>query len=58
MWITTKTIITFDPIKEYERIKNFMNGNNMDEWREYPSTVGTTFVNERTYFIEEKKNDR
>lgn len=57
MLITTKTIITFDPIKEYERIKNFMNGNNMNEWRVYPSTVGTTFVNERTYSIEEKEEE-
>lgn len=55
MWITTKTIITFDPVTEYERIKQFMKGNNMNEWQEYPSTVGTTFVNEQTYFIEEKE---
>lgn len=57
MWITTKTIITFDPIKECERIKQFMKKNNMNEWREYPSTVSTTFVNERTYFIEEKEEE-
>lgn len=46
MFLTNKTICTFDPIKEKHIIEKFMEDNDMTEWREYPSTVGITFVRE------------
>lgn len=55
MWITTKTIVTFHPTEEYEEIQHFMENNDMSKWEEYPSTVGTTFVHEQTFFIGEKE---
>lgn len=57
MWITTKTIVTFHPVKEYEGIQRFMENNDMSKWKEYPSTVSITFVNEQTYFIGEKEEE-
>lgn len=57
MWITTKTIVTFHPTKEYEEIQRFMENNDMGKWKEYPSTVGITFVNDQTYFIGEKEKE-
>ena len=51
MWIMTKTIVTFHPTEEYEEIQRFMENNDMSKWKEYPSTVSITFVNEQTYFI-------
>ena len=46
MFLTNKTILTFDPTKEKHVIEKFMQDNDMTEWREYPSTVGITFVRE------------
>ena len=46
MFLTNKTILTFDPIKENYVMEKFMKDNDMTEWREYPSTVGITFVRE------------
>ena len=48
MFITTKTIVSFDPVKEYEQIQTFKEQNKMDEWRKYESTVSTTFIREET----------
>ena len=48
MLITTKTIVSFDPVKEYEQIQTFKKQNNMDEWKEYESTVSDTFIKEET----------
>ena len=57
MWITNKTCITFDPVKEYEEIQRFMKENDMSRWKEYPATTGITFVHEQTYFIGEKEEE-
>ena len=46
MFLTNKTILTFDPIKEKNVMEKFIEDNDMTEWREYPSTVGITFVRE------------
>lgn len=46
MFLTNKTIITFEPIKEKRIMEKFVEDNDMSEWREYPSTVGITFVRE------------
>ena len=46
MFLTNRTVITFDPIKECDVMNKFMKDNDMTEWREYPSTVGITFVRE------------
>ena len=46
VFLTNKTILTFDPIKEKDVMEKFMKDNDMTEWREYPSTVGITFVRE------------
>lgn len=46
MFLTNKTIITFEPIKEKRIMEKFVEDNDMTEWREYPSTVGNTFVRE------------
>ena len=57
MWITTKTYISFHPVNEYEEIQRFMKDNDMSKWREYTSTMATTFVNEQTYFIEKEEKE-
>ena len=48
MFITNKTIVSFHPVDEYEKILTFKEQNNMDEWKEYVSTVSTTFIREET----------
>lgn len=55
MWITTKTTITFHPTDEYEDIQRFMQNNDLSKWKEYPSTVGISFVNEQTIFCGKKE---
>lgn len=57
MWITTKTTITFHPTDEYEDIQRFMRSNDMSKWKEYPSTVGISFVNEQTFFCGKKEEE-
>ena len=46
MFLTNKTILTFDPTKEKYVMDKFMKDNDMTEWREHTSTVGITFVRE------------
>ena len=46
MFLTNKTVLTFDPIKEKDVMEKFAADNDMTEWREYPSTVGISFVRE------------
>ena len=48
MFITTKTIVSFHPVDEYEKILTFKEQNDMNEWKEYISTVSTTFIREET----------
>ena len=48
MFITTKTIVSFHPVDEYEKILTFKKQNDMNEWKEYISTVFTTFIREET----------
>lgn len=62
MWITTKTCITFDPVKEHEQIQRFMKMNDMAKWTEHLTTTGTTFVHQQTVYcgtdMEGKTNGR
>ena len=48
MFITNKTIISFHPVDEYEKIMTFKEQNNLDEWKEYISTVSITFIRKET----------
>lgn len=48
MFITNKTIVSFHPVDEYEKMLTFKEQNNMDEWKEYISTVSITFIREET----------
>lgn len=58
MWITNKTIITFNlDDDEYEDVQRFMRSNDMSKWKAYPSTVGTSFVNEQTFFCRKKEEE-
>ena len=54
MYITTETIITFDPVKEQDAILRFTSDNDMSKWMEHPSTVGLTFRHKETYKVDWK----
>lgn len=54
MTIIEKTTVSFDPVKEYEAMMNWIKANNMDEWTHYESTVAYIFVKEKTTFFEPK----
>jgi len=58
MFLTNKTILTFDPIKENYVMEKFMQDNDMTEWRKYTSTVGITFVREIRLFLGYEKGEK
>jgi len=48
MFVTIKTIVSFDPVKEYEKIQAFEEQHYMNEWKKYESTVSSTYIKEET----------
>lgn len=54
MTIIEKTTVSFDPIKEYKAMMDWIENNNMNEWVHYESTVAYVFVKEKTTFLETK----
>ena len=48
MFVTIKTIVSFDPVKEYEKIQAFEEQHDMNEWKKYESTVSSTYIKEET----------
>lgn len=52
MTITEKLFVSFDPVKEYKAMIEWVKANDMGEWKKYESTVSLTFVREKTVFIE------
>lgn len=51
MTITEKTIITFDPMREYHAMTAWEKTQDMSEWTKHESTVGITFVREKTVVV-------
>lgn len=50
MIITVKTTISFDPIKEQDAIKRFIEDNDMSEWGKNETTLMTSFTTTNTYY--------
>lgn len=57
MFLTNKTILTFEPIKEKDVMEKFLQENDMTEWQEHPSTVGITFVREIRLSLDFKRGE-
>lgn len=57
MFLTNKTILTFDPVREKDVMEKFIAENDMTEWREYQSTVGFTFVREIRLSLEYERGE-
>lgn len=52
MFITVKSMITFQLPKEVNALNVFRATNNMDEWSEYLSTGGVTYTHSSLYSID------
>lgn len=52
MFITIKTIISFDPLKEYDAMMRFIHQHDMTEWGKSDSTCNTIFMKTEHYKME------
>lgn len=57
MFLTNKTIVTFDPVNEKHVMEKFMEDNDMSEWTVHPSTVGITFVREIWHLLSYERGE-
>ena len=55
MLVTTKTIVSFDPVNEYEKMQSFKEEIDVSDWQVYESTVAITFIKTDTTEIKEAK---
>lgn len=55
MWILTEVRITFDPVKEQDRIQSFSEQNDLREWKEDFSSRGYTFAKKQVLHVGEEK---
>ena len=53
MLVTTKTIVSFDPVNEYKKMQRFKEEINVSDWKVYESTVAITFIKSDTIEIKE-----
>lgn len=56
MTITERLAVSFDPVKEYGAMIEWVKANEMDEWEKYESTTSCTFVRKKTLFIEAERS--
>ena len=50
MMISVRTIISFRLPEEAEEEKDFRRNNDLSEWTNFPTTVGSTYVHKKTFF--------
>ena len=52
MWIKEVVTVGFDPVKEYEAIKEFERNNDMRDWVKSESTVSIAFTRTKSMYVE------
>ena len=52
MSITEKTIVIFNPVKDYKIMTSWVSMNDMTAWKKHESTAAIAFEREQTIFIE------
>lgn len=57
MSITEKTIVVFDPVKDYRIMTSWMSMNDMTEWKRHDSTVAIAFERVQTTFFEAEEGE-